>query len=260
MLSKPLYKKVIGDGNQDLVLLHGWGANSAIWNEFATALQCQFRITLIDLPGFGRSQHSPVDYSMDMVLSLLVPEIPKNSIIVGWSLGGMIATELALRYKQYVKGLITIASNPCFIAQNDWPGMAVKQFYAFAQQLHEDYSTTLKRFLALQFHGVESSKLYLRQAQSLLTYAPPPSINVLTASLTLLEKTDLRSSLSKIEQPMLALFGKMDAMVPKQVSEDLLLYNPHISTKVIEKAGHAAFISHLAECVNVINDWVKQYD
>ena len=255
-----LYKKTKGHGNQDIVLLHGWGVNSAIWDAFTNVLEDRFRVTLIDLPGFGRSLHSPADYSMDNIVSIIAPEIPKKSIMVGWSLGGMIATKLALHDTQLVKGLVTIASNPCFIAQDNWPGMAADQFSVFAKHLGEDYAATLKRFLALQFYGVESGKAHLRQVQSLLMHAPEPTVNVLEASLSLLKRTDLRLELLNITVPMLALFGKMDAMVPKQVSESVLSYNPMITTRVIDQAGHAAFISHPNDCLREITDWISQYD
>ncbi|MCP5077676.1 MAG: alpha/beta fold hydrolase, partial [Psychromonas sp.] len=55
--------RVVGQG-KDLVLLHGWGVNSAVWQPVVELLGKHFRLHLIDLPGFGESK-AVADYSLD---------------------------------------------------------------------------------------------------------------------------------------------------------------------------------------------------
>ncbi|EAZ74640.1 carboxylesterase BioH [Vibrio cholerae NCTC 8457] len=54
-----LYWQVSGQG-QDLVLVHGWGMNGAVWQQTAQALSDHFRVHVVDLPGYGHSaeQHA----------------------------------------------------------------------------------------------------------------------------------------------------------------------------------------------------------
>jgi len=49
-----LYSSTTGTG-PDLVLLHGWGFNSELFNDLIDRYKNQYRITMIDLPGHGRS-------------------------------------------------------------------------------------------------------------------------------------------------------------------------------------------------------------
>ena len=51
-----LYWQTIGEGDRDLVLLHGWGLNAEVWHCMIERLTPHFRLHLVDLPGYGRSQ------------------------------------------------------------------------------------------------------------------------------------------------------------------------------------------------------------
>ncbi len=51
-----LYWQTIGEGERDLVLLHGWGLNAEVWSCIQARLTPHFRLHLVDLPGYGRSQ------------------------------------------------------------------------------------------------------------------------------------------------------------------------------------------------------------
>ncbi|MCX2959717.1 MAG: pimeloyl-[acyl-carrier protein] methyl ester esterase, partial [Serratia symbiotica] len=51
-----LYRQIIGEGGRDLVLLHGWGLNAEVWGCMLARLTPHFRLHLVDLPGYGRSQ------------------------------------------------------------------------------------------------------------------------------------------------------------------------------------------------------------
>ena len=85
----------IGNG-QDLVLLHGWGLHSPIWKEFAPTLAQHFRVTVIDLPGYGESKYDPkTAKSLPKLAEQLLEYAPPQAIWLGWSLGGLIASYLA---------------------------------------------------------------------------------------------------------------------------------------------------------------------
>ena len=83
-------------------------------------------------------------------------------VIVGWSLGGQLATLLVDHIQQQFdeqKILITLASNPCFVAQSDWStAMPVETFIQFKQSFEQDSISTLKRFGLLVCQGTNSAK------------------------------------------------------------------------------------------------------
>ena len=98
-----------------VVLLHGWGADSRVWGEFAGRLNQTLSLVVIDLPGFGQNQ------SLAQSVEALLPQLPERAFIVGWSLGGMVATAIAERAPDRVAGLVTLAANARFAASPSWP-------------------------------------------------------------------------------------------------------------------------------------------
>ncbi|WP_372881666.1 alpha/beta fold hydrolase [Psychromonas sp.] len=69
-----------------MLLLHGWGVNSAVWKPVLEPLSAHFRVHLIDLPGFGDSEEL-VNYSLDAMLDNILQVVPEGAIWCGWSLG-----------------------------------------------------------------------------------------------------------------------------------------------------------------------------
>ncbi len=156
MYENKVFHETIGKG-PEIVLLHGWGLHGGIWQFIATELAKEFSVTIIDLPGYGRSEWI-TDYTLEKMVKLLSDIAPKQAIWIGWSLGGLIATKYAQLYKDRVKKLICVASSPKFLEETNWPGMKKAVLEKFNQQLEVDYEETLKRFLLLQFYKVSLDK------------------------------------------------------------------------------------------------------
>jgi pimeloyl-[acyl-carrier protein] methyl ester esterase len=109
-----LYINTLGNG-QDIVLLHGWGVNSAVFEPLKQALS-EYRVHYVDLPGFGNSD--PIEGDIHDWVAALATQLPDNAIWLGWSLGGLVATQVALTFPTKIKALITVASSPCFMARH----------------------------------------------------------------------------------------------------------------------------------------------
>ncbi len=132
-----------------LVLLHGWGFDAQIWSPLLPLLMQQYRLYLVDLPGFGLT--SPMDWE-EFKLNLL-KHLPQQFAIAGWSLGGLFATRLAIEKPQCVTHLINIASSPRFIRDTNWPGVDAQVFRRFYLDLANDPQKTLRLFIELQLQG-----------------------------------------------------------------------------------------------------------
>jgi len=80
---------------QDVILLHGWGQNIAMMEPLGNMLSENFRITIIDLPGFGNSEEPSCALSLYNYYEILVLFLKKlkitKPILVGHSFGGRIA-------------------------------------------------------------------------------------------------------------------------------------------------------------------------
>ncbi|WP_241608220.1 pimeloyl-ACP methyl ester esterase BioH [Rosenbergiella australiborealis] len=240
-----IYKEKIGEGNQSIVLLHGWGLNSQVWDFILAPLSPHFSITLIDLPGYGRSQPSAV-LSLEAMASEIAQHIPEKSILLGWSLGGLVATQLALDFKNKVEKLILVASSPCFSEQDGWPGIRSQILAAFQEQLTTEFRRTIERFIALQSLGTTNASLNTKKLKQAVINQPQASLAVLNQGLSILQQSDLREKLADIEVPTLRLYGALDSLVPRKSIPLTDALWPNSQAVIIEQAAHAPFISHPA--------------
>ncbi|NOH96140.1 pimeloyl-ACP methyl ester esterase BioH [Vibrio sp. 99-70-13A1] len=254
-MSKALYWHVSGSG-PDLVLVHGWGMNGAVWQQTVKTLERNFTVHVVDLPGYGHSSHS---HAKDLagIADLLIEDAPKNAIWVGWSLGGLVATHMALHHADYVRKLVTVASSPKFSAEKTpvmWRGIQPNVLTAFTEQLVEDFQTTIERFMALQAMGSPSARQDVKQLKQAVLSRPLPNPESLLAGLKMLSDVDLREQLPEISVPMLRLYGRLDGLVPIKVAKDLDKALPHTEQFIFTQSSHAPFMTEAeAFCSQLLN-------
>lgn len=247
------FTRIENEGQPELVLLHGWGLSSDIWQTFAEALSPCFSLTLIDLPGLGRSMEYPIPYESGAVIDLLLEVAPPSATWLGWSMGGQIAIQLAAKYPDRVEKLITIASNPCFVQRADWPcAMAEETHQKFEYALQQNQAKTLQRFIMLQTQGAEAGRETLKALKVMVKSSEPAAAN---ESLQLL-RDDVRGELGALKMPILQLFGEKDLLVPVDVAVECELITG-ASNKIYQGAGHLPFYSHTDEVVNDILGFVQ---
>ncbi|BET95185.1 pimeloyl-ACP methyl ester esterase BioH [Xenorhabdus taiwanensis] len=251
-----LFWQTIGDAPRDLVMLHGWGLNAEVWRSVETRLASHFRLHLVDLPGYGRSQAYSAMSLADMA-DIVWQQAPANALWLGWSLGGLVASRIALDHPAQVAGLITVASSPKFSADGDWPGIKPEVLRAFEYQLSADFQKTVERFLALQTLGTDSARQDARVLKSVILNQPMPTVEVLNAGLEILRIDDLREELSQLQLPFLRLYGYLDGLVPRKIASQLDKAWPHTHSVIMRNAAHAPFISHPDEFVDVLTNFAS---
>ncbi len=225
----------------NLVLLHGWGMNAQVWQILLPYLQADFKIMLID------------GFTEDIADYLAVA--PERAMWCGWSLGGLLALDIAIKFPERVQAVATIACNPCFVQREDWPhAMPMKDFQQFQQGLADNPPVTLKRFIALQCQGSTSQKQDTRFLQQQLATTSLPSTSLLQTGLALLAQ-DHRQQLAQLTLPICCLLGEKDVLVPATVGRDLTALNTRLQFSIIDEAAHAPFVSHPA----VIAQHLKQF-
>ncbi|WP_234085111.1 pimeloyl-ACP methyl ester esterase BioH [Enterobacter quasiroggenkampii] len=256
---KTLWWQTVGKGNCHLVLLHGWGLNAEIWHCIREELASHFTLHLVDLPGFGRSRGFGA-MSLDEMAQQVLDAAPQNAVWLGWSLGGLVASQIALSRPDRVKALVTVASSPCFSAQNAWPGIKPEVLAGFQQQLSEDFQRTVERFLALQTMGTETARKDARTLKQTVLSLPMPEVEVLNGGLELLKTVDLRAPLASLTIPHLRIYGYLDGIVPRKVAPLLDDLWPNSESQIIAKAAHAPFISHPAEFCSALIALSQRFD
>ncbi|WET40946.1 pimeloyl-ACP methyl ester esterase BioH [Citrobacter enshiensis] len=232
-----------GQGNCHLVLLHGWGLNAEVWHCISAELASHFTLHLVDLPGFGRSQGFGA-MTLEAMAECVLKQAPDKAVWLGWSLGGLVASQVALTHPERVQALVTVASSPRFSAHEAWPGIKPEILAGFQQQLSEDFQRTVERFLALQTLGTETARQDARALKKAVLALPMPEVEVLNGGLEILKTADLREQLKALTMPFLRLYGYLDGLVPRKVVPMLDALWPESESEVFAKAAHAPFISH----------------
>jgi pimeloyl-[acyl-carrier protein] methyl ester esterase len=251
---------------RNLVLLHGWGMNAAVWDGLPAALSGRLTQHRIELPGHGESAFgAPCDGSGPHALwawaDACLAAAPERAVWLGWSLGGLVALAAALREPERIQALILMTATPRFVRAADWtPAMRPELLAQFHDGLLADPAGTLSRFLALQVRGSEHARQTLRTLQKELSARPAPNPAALALGLDLLRDEDLRGPLPDLRPPSLWLFGDRDTLVPAAVAERIEILLPKARTRVIQGAAHAPFISHPAETVEAIDGLLQEVD
>jgi pimeloyl-[acyl-carrier protein] methyl ester esterase len=237
----------------ELVLLHGWGLNSGVWESLMPSLTPRFTVTLIDLPGFGLNHDIvPESYNLSSIAELILNVMPAKATLTGWSLGGLMAQHIASSRPDKIDRLILLCTSPKFMATEEWPGIAEPVLREFHQQLKHDFSKTLDRFLAIQAMGSQSAKADIRQLKQSISQYPPPHQQALSGGLSLLSDIDLRHNLTQITAPTTWFFGRLDSLVPQKMIQKLKLLQPLAKHIVIPKASHAPFVSHQEDFLDLL--------
>jgi malonyl-CoA O-methyltransferase len=243
-MNAPLHVEVRGTG-PDLVLLHGWALHGGMWGPWIDELSRRARLHLVDLPGHGRSRWPEGTSTLRDMARAVSPHVPDGAAVLGWSLGGMVALELARSRLGDLAALVLIATTPCFLARNDWPaGMNIGVLDGFAAGLAGDYRRTLSNFLALQTWGDENASQALRSLRANLDSHGEPDPQALTAGLGILRTADLRDALASITVPSLVIAGEHDRITPVAAGRELASRLPTARFVEVPKAGHAPFLSH----------------
>lgn len=241
-----LYVETHGRG-PDVVFLHGWGMNGAVWRHVLPKFTRDYCVHLVDLPGHGKSEMAD-PYSLDELVRQVDAAFPYPVQVIGWSLGGALATQWALDQSDKVRSLTLVASSPCFVQREDWqPAMPAETLAQFFTQLQMDWRGTLKRFIGLQAMGDAAARAVARElTHDLFSHGDPP-LAALEHGLEILRDTDLRALVAGLACPVLLQYGDKDMLTPLGAAHWLHAAVPQSRLVVHAGAAHAPFLSHADE-------------
>ena len=250
-----MHIKKIGQG-KDLVLIHGWGMHSGIWEPIIDRFSNQYTLHLVDIPGMGKS-HVINPYDLDHVTEEISKALPPSFDILGWSLGSLIAIKMSLMYPKKIHRIVLVGGTPCFINQTDWSyGVDVRDFNNFANNLFKNYKSTMINFYILQLMHSKNSKLIIKKLKEMEAIENPPEIKSLQLGLDILLNNDLRNDINKIKHQTLLITGDMDRLTPKSASMWLESHLKESQLKLIKGASHIPFLSHSDEFFNCLDQFL----
>lgn len=219
----------IGSGKTPtILLLHGIGTSGEAWQSVIEKLPPEYRIVTLDLLGFGNSP-SPSWATYDakrqaraVVATYLRLGIRGRIILVGHSLGALVAVEIAKRYPLLVRSLV-LCSPPFYKVDEQkrrlLPGSdeLLREMYRLAKK-HPEQFIKISR-LAVKVGLVNKS--YRLTLDSAPTY-----MNALEA--TIINQTSLNDA-SRLKIPIHILYGTFDPIVVKRNLRFLAGSNPEVT-------------------------------
>lgn len=203
-----------GGGGPPLILLHGLAGSSRWWYRNVQQLATAFQVYTPDLLGFCRPRPTRM-FDLNRAADALVQWMDqlgiKQAHLVGHSMGGYIAIDMAARFPSYVDRLVLVSAAARSAATD-----------------HQPTPATMQRF---QLRWLNTLPLVMAD----LWYWRPGDI--LAAVRTMLE-TNVQEQLRTITAPSMVLWGEHDPMVPIAQGYELARHLPCEELVVIEAAGH----------------------
>ena len=148
----------VGKGSPAVVFIHGWTCDLTFWRLNAPAVAAGHRVLLVDLPGHGRSDKPPVDYTLSLfargVEAVLRDARVEKAILVGHSMGGPVALKFLRLFPSKVEGFVAVDSRfaqppPADAAEAE---KRAARFAAFAKQYRNpDYKDVAGKMIEAMF-------------------------------------------------------------------------------------------------------------
>lgn len=210
--------KVEGKG-EPLVFIHGLSDNLLYWEFLATHLKDDYQIIRVDLGGHGESELGSDEITVDLYAKDLLNVLNELNVdrvnIIGFSLGGAIALDFAIKYPKKVHSLVLMSS---FSRADDYLSQIFKQFKSTLNNGFKDfYDFMLPRVLCPQVIENNKEELELLREISSQNANVEAYIMAADAGLTF----DVEDKLSLIDVPTLILAGKYDEITPPDIQKDM---------------------------------------
>lgn len=231
-----------GAGARAVVLLHGWGDTKEIWQSTLNVLasRARARAFAIDLPGHGRSPLAGAEQMRQVAERVAAFCIARNLsalMVVGHSMGGNVALELALSWPELVARLVLVA--PAAQAPDMPP---YTRLY-----LREHYGWPALRASLLFYRGLDAVARGWRPAAGIGRMLPglrraafaarhdPAELHRLLGGLF---ANPLAERLSQVHVPTLVINGELDAVVPADLSRRMAAAIPGATFLMLRGALH----------------------
>ncbi len=228
-----IYYETGGDGPA-LVLLHGLSGSTRWWRKNSVVLARDFRVFVIDLIGFGRSrgQRFGLPEMVRMVAEWLDTTGVERFHLIGHSMGGLVAAELAARYPRRVGRLVLVdaAAVP--------PGRTV-------------LGSMLRLLPALWYMPLDFLPVLVTDA---LRAGPLTLLRATSA----IHQADITANLARIASRTLIVWGEHDMLLPATRGEELHQALPGSQVIIVRGAGHNPMWDRAEEFNRVVKEFLKE--
>ncbi len=222
-----------------VLLIHGLTGNRTFWERQVQGLRDRFTVVTVDLRGHGESSRPATGYGIAGLagdLEQLVRTLGVSRIaIVGWSLGGMVAQELARRLGPKAGALALVGTTAGGMTDAKAPGADPAVVAALRAALAEDFRTFVRTLARSLFRTGEAHPLHGWALSQMQKTAPAVAQACADACLAF----DGRKSLAALTLPTAVLHGRHDAIFPFAQAEILAKQITGAELVAFDESGHA---------------------
>ena len=235
-----MYVNYLDYGNKDkdaIVLLHGWGQNIEMMQMLGEPFKNEYRIIIVDFPGFGKSSEPKIAMGVDgytTVIEKLLDKLNvKNPILIGHSFGGRVSVKFASRNK--VKKVILLSPA---LRSPDKKGIRAKALKFMK-----------KGPVIKNLEGWAKNHIGSRDYKA----ASPVMKQVLVMTV----KEDLSLDAKKITAPVILIYGSLDSEVPEEDTKEYERLIPDCGLILYEGCTHYAYLERLGQTISIIKNFIK---
>lgn len=230
-----LYYETTGQG-ESLLLLHGLGSRGEDWAFQVPAFAQAYRVLTVDLRGHGRSARPPGPYSLPQMaadgIGLLDGLGIESTHVIGLSMGGMIAFQLAVDRPERIRSMVIVNSGPALVARTGAEWLQIRQRLILA-----------RLFGPAQTGKFLSKRLFPKPEQADLRdqFIDQWAVNDKKAYLAVIQALVGWSVVDRVQQigcPVLVISGDRD-YTPLSRKQEYTALIPGAKLLVIEDSGHA---------------------
>jgi 3-oxoadipate enol-lactonase len=238
----------------DLVLLHSLHTDLSAFEAMLPALAQRYRVTRINLPGYGASSPAPPDsvreYT-DYVAALVdALALPKATAVFGNGLGGLIALELAIVYGARFDRLIVAGVVAAFPAEARAALLAMADTVR-AKGMSAVLDTAIARAFKPDFAATHRELVAARKAR-LAAVDPACFAHACVAMAHL----DLRAQLGAVRNPVLVVCGALDQTTPPALARELAAAITGASYREIPDCGHCPMLEQPARLTELVDEFM----
>ncbi|MEZ5047827.1 MAG: alpha/beta hydrolase [Chitinophagaceae bacterium] len=250
------YQK-IGSGDS-IILLHGFGEDSTIWEYQVDVLKQKFTVLIPDLPGCGQSKEEIQTISLHsisiMLKELLDKESIKQTILFGHSMGGYIAMDFAKNFASYLKGISLVFSN-AYADSDDKKDRRKKSIHLIEQGGKEAFLHAM----ILNLYSERSKKEIKLLIQQHLTIAKQISSNTLIAYYNaMLQRQDNSYILNDLQIPVQFILGKEDSTFDYKYALKQIPLCSQSDVHLLNEVGHTGMYERPDLLNNALLDFASR--
>jgi pimeloyl-ACP methyl ester carboxylesterase len=241
-------------GGEPVLLVHGLGGSVESWANNIGELAKNLRVIAIDLPGFGLSDKPTMNYTIRFYTKFVFQFLKELQLgrvsIVGSSLGGQVAAEVAINPPSIVKKLVLIS--PAGALPRSFKGTPA--LWKYVKVVNAKSVQQVKQALfAVDNKPVDDSYARLVFEKISMPGAKEAFISALTGSA---KAPRLGSRLNRIKVPTLLLWGKEDYMIPVTFVEPFVKMK-NCRVILLEHCGHRPHFERPELFNRIVSDFLS---